>query len=133
MAELRVAEAEADGEGGAEAVGRFEYGQGAAGADQCGAGLQDLLEGRVEACRAGEAFGEFVQGGEVGDPAGEAVLDDRAGGGRMRGSGCRCGGRASGRGRGSVRGSRNCWIDSSHFRQMRGAHGIRLSTWCDSP
>ncbi|GAA4106372.1 hypothetical protein GCM10022284_53810 [Streptomyces hundungensis] len=61
-----------------------------------------------------------MERGEVGDPAGEAVLEHRAGRGVRDGRGQR---------RMSVRGGRNGWIDSSHFRQVRGAHGSRLSDW----
>ncbi|GGU27111.1 hypothetical protein GCM10010274_12130 [Streptomyces lavendofoliae] len=72
----------------------------------------------MEGARAGEAFGEFVQRGEVGDPARQLVLDHRAG--------CDGWGREAVQGLRSVRGRRNSWIDSSHFRQVRGAHGSRV-------
>ncbi len=128
--EVRAAEAEADRGRRAESVGGLQDDQAAAGADERGSGAQELLEGGVEVTGAGEAFGELVEGGEIGDHPRQAVLDQRArSGNRCRG---RCGGCSGGNGRRSLRDRGNCWIDSSHFRQMRGAHGVRLSTWCDS-
>jgi hypothetical protein len=132
-AEVGATQAEADGGVGAVAVGRLEDDQAALGADEGGSGAQQLMEGVVQGVRAGEALGELVEGGQAGDPAGEAVLD---GGELIDGADVlagRCGGRALGRGRGrrgmrggSVRVLGNRWIDSSHFRQVRGGHGRRL-------
>ncbi len=100
-AEVGVGQAEADGAGGAEAVGGFEDGHAPAGADEGGAGAEHLAEGPVEGVGLDQAFGEFVESGEVGDPGGQPVLDQdagregRVGGGRGRGD--------PGEGRDSVR------------------------------
>lgn len=67
--EVGAGEAEADGGVGAEAVAGFQDDESAAGADEGGSGVQELLERLGQRVRAGQAFGEFVQGGEVGDPA----------------------------------------------------------------
>lgn len=79
VADLGVAEAEADGGLRAEAVGRGEDDQAAAGTDQRRAGPQQLPEGVVQRAGVREPFGQVVQGAEVGDPAGQPVLD----GGRL--------------------------------------------------
>ncbi|GAA2946508.1 hypothetical protein GCM10010446_34750 [Streptomyces enissocaesilis] len=68
-----------------------------------------------------QALGEFMEGGEVGDPARQPVLEHRTRGGW---------GRSGRKGRGIVGGGGNRWIDSSHFRYVRGAHDRRLSCWC---
>lgn len=125
-----MAEPEADRAGRAQSVGGFQDDQAATGTDEQGSGAQELAQRGVEVTGASEAFGELVEGGEVRDHARQPVLDDTA---RAAGRRGRCGGGPGGRGRRSVRRRRYCWIDSSHFRQMRGAHGVRLSTWCDSP
>ncbi|GFH38714.1 hypothetical protein SCWH03_49620 [Streptomyces pacificus] len=78
--------------------------------------MQQFVERLVQRAGPGEAFGEFVERGEVGDPAGQPVLDH--GTGRM------------GEWGGSVRGGWDSWVDSSHFRQVRGAHGSQPSGWC---
>lgn len=100
MTDLGVAEAEADGGLRAEAVGRGEDDQTAARADQGGAGPQQLVEGLVQRTGARQSFGQVVQGAEVGDPAGQPVLD----GGELvddgdvgGGTGCGAGGGAPGR------------------------------------
>ncbi|CAM5404358.1 hypothetical protein STANM309S_05484 [Streptomyces tanashiensis] len=127
-AQVGVGEAEADGAGRAVAVGRFEDGHAAAGADEGGAGAEHLAEGLVEGGGPDEALGEFVEGGEVGDPGGQPVLDHgtgwegRVGRSRRRGH--------PGEGRRSVRGPGNRGIDSGHFRHVWGAHVSRLSDRC---
>lgn len=99
VAEVGMAEAEADRVAGAEPVGGFQDDQAAAGADECGSGAQELVEGGVEIAGAGQALGEFMEGGEVRDHARQPVLDQAARS-RYRGRG---GGGACGRGRHSVR------------------------------
>ncbi len=74
VADLGVAEAEADGGLRAEAVGRCEDDQTAARPDQGGTGAQQLVEGVLQRTGARELFGQVVQGAEVGDPAGQPVL-----------------------------------------------------------
>ncbi len=103
VAEVGAGEAEADGGVGAESVGRFQHDESAPGAGQGGSGAQQFLEAVGEGVRADQAFGQFVQGRQVRDPAGEAVLEQGAGsaGGVRAGRGVRRGG--SGR-RGGVRG-----------------------------
>ncbi|WP_338137837.1 hypothetical protein [Streptomyces anulatus] len=76
MAELGVAEPEAEGGGGAFAVRRFQNEKSSAGPDEGGSGLQQLVQGVVEGVRPGQPLGEFVQGREVRDPAREPVLDE---------------------------------------------------------
>ncbi|MCX3287440.1 hypothetical protein OR263_12090 [Streptomyces sp. NEAU-H22] len=105
MAELGAGEAQAEGGVRAESVARFHDDEAAPGAHQCGAGPQQFLERLVECGRAGQALGELVQGGEVGDPAGETVLEHRTGRGRGRYGGGR--GRTRRHGRDSVCGCRN--------------------------
>lgn len=79
VAEIGAGESETDGGVGAEAVGRFQYDEPAAGADQGGSGAQHFLEALGEGARMDQAFGQFVQGREVRDPAGEPVLEQRRG------------------------------------------------------
>ncbi len=64
---------------GPQSVAGFEDDETAPGAHEGGSGAQQLLERVVEGRRAGQPFGEFVQRGEVGDPAGEPVLEKAAG------------------------------------------------------
>ena len=129
--EFGVAEPEALGERGAvvrvEAVGalgvrhRFEDDHAPARSDEGGAGAQQFVECCVQRAGPGQAFGQLVQGREIGDPSGQPVLEHRAGRGGQGGQRV-----------GSVRGVGDCRVDSSHFRQVRGAHGSRLSDWCVS-
>ncbi len=135
VAEVPAAETEAEGGVRAQAVARLQDDQAAAGADECGPGAQQLLQGGGERVGADQAFGEFVQGGEVGDPAGEPVLEEDArtggvGGGRRGTRGVRRGARGRGGRRDSVSGSGNRGVDSGHFREVRGGHGVRLSDRC---
>ncbi|SCL90594.1 hypothetical protein SAMN04883147_103823 [Streptomyces sp. DpondAA-F4] len=82
VSELRVSEPQTDGAGGAAAVARFEDQEPAAGADQGGSGAQELVECAVEGAGPGQRLGELVQRGEVGDPAGQPVLEEGARHGR---------------------------------------------------
>ncbi|GKQ38596.1 hypothetical protein ALMP_51270 [Streptomyces sp. A012304] len=59
--------------------------------------MQQFLEGVGQGVRSGQAFGEFVEGREIGHPAGETVLEEGSCGGRDR-----WGGWGGGRGRDSV-------------------------------
>ncbi|GDY64259.1 hypothetical protein SAV14893_036520 [Streptomyces avermitilis] len=104
MAEIGAGQAEADGRVRAEPVAWFQYDETAPGAHQGGSGAQQLLECVGERVRACQAFGEFVKGREVGDPAGETVLQNCSGAGGGRGRRGACGG---GRRRDSVCGRGN--------------------------
>ncbi len=126
VAEVRAAQTEAEGGAGAVAVGGLQDDQATAGADQGGAGAQEFVQGGIEGAGAGEALGEFVEGREIGDPPGQPVLQQGAGGGAVR-RGDRGNG---GGGCGSVCGCGNRGIDSSHFRRVRGVHGVRPSDRC---
>jgi hypothetical protein len=129
--EVGAAEAESDGRVRTESVTRFQDDETAAGADQGGSGVQGFLQRAAERVRAGQAFGEFVQRREVRDPAREFVLQNGTGGAaRSCGGRGRWGARGGGRGRDSVCGGGNRGIDSSHFRRVRGVHGVRLSDRC---
>lgn len=75
VAEVGAAEAQADGGVRAEAVAGFQDDESAPGAHESGSGAQQFLECVRECVRAGQAFREFMQGREVGDPAGETVLE----------------------------------------------------------
>jgi hypothetical protein len=138
VAEVGGAEAEAGGGVRAESVAGFQDGQGAAGADQGGSGAQQFVEGVGQGGGADQAFGEFVQRRQVGDPAGQSVLQDlaRCVLGVRRGGGGRCDlgdtGVARGVGGGCGRAGRcgNCLIASGHFLRVRGVHGVRLSDRC---
>ncbi len=148
VTEVGAAESEADGGDGAEPVGGLEGDQAAPGADEGGAAAQQFVQGGVEGARAGDPLGELMEGGEVGDPAREAVLEHRAGSGGRRDGGDAGGTRCAGAGRAdrtartarhsglggfgsavcafghrSVRGSGKWWIDSGHFRQLWRGHG----------
>ncbi|KAF0651909.1 hypothetical protein K701_00625 [Streptomyces fradiae ATCC 10745 = DSM 40063] len=112
-------QAQPDGGGGAVAVGRFDDGHPPARPDEGGARVQQLAEGAVEGARPGEASDEFVEGRQIGDPPRQPVLE--------RGSGLRRRGGDTREGRRSVSRRRDRGIDSGHFRQVRGAHGSRLS------
>lgn len=79
VAEVGAAESQSEGGVRAEAVGGFQGDQSALGADEGGTRAQQLLQGVVQDVRAGEAFGEFVEGREVRDPAGEPVLEEGSG------------------------------------------------------
>ena len=57
------------------------------------------MQGVVQRTGSGQALGEFVEGGQVGDPAGQPILNHRAGRGLS--------GRDGGQVRRSVRVSRN--------------------------
>lgn len=94
VAEVGAGEAEPHGGVGAQAVGGLQDDESAARADECGTGAEHLVQGVVHDSRPGQALGEFVQRGEVGDPAGEPVLDQRSGG--SGGSGRSGGGRGRG-------------------------------------
>lgn len=87
VAEVGAAESQSEGGVRAEAVGGFQGDQSALGADEGGTRAQQLLQGVVQDVRAGEAFGEFVEGREVRDPAGEPVLEEGSGGARRGGDG----------------------------------------------
>ena len=54
-------------------------------ADQGGSGVQQFAQGAVEGVGSGEALGELVERGEVGDPAGQPVLDEHSRRGRHAG------------------------------------------------
>lgn len=95
VAEVRTAEPEAERGVRTEPVGGLQRHETAPGAHEGGTGAQQFLEGRLQRAGPGEPFGQFMEGGEVGDPAGEPVLED--------GAGCRCG-----RGLGHGRGDRGC-------------------------
>ncbi len=105
VAEVGAGQAQADGGVRAEAVAWFQYDEAAPGAHEGGAGPQHFLERFVERGRTGQALGQFVEGGEVGDPAGETVLQYRAGWGRGVCGDSRGGTRRAGRD--SVCGCRN--------------------------
>lgn len=75
VAELGVGESETDGGDRAATVGRFEDDQPAAGADEGRTGTEKLVQRVVEAVGSGQALGELVQRGEVGDPTGQTVLE----------------------------------------------------------
>lgn len=77
--EVGAGEAQPDGRVRAQSVRRFQHDESAPGAHEGGSGAQQFLEGVGERVRAGQAFGEFVQCREVGDPAGETVLKHCAG------------------------------------------------------
>ena len=65
---------------GPQSVGGFEDDQTAAGADEGGAGAQQLVQRVVAGSPVrGQALGEFVQRGEIGDPAGQTVLENGSG------------------------------------------------------
>ncbi|GAA3809420.1 hypothetical protein GCM10023083_50210 [Streptomyces phyllanthi] len=104
MAEIGAGEAEADGRVRAESVARFQDDETAPGAHEGGSRAQQLLERVGECVRAGQALGEFVEGREIGDPAGESVLESGPWGHARRDSG---GARGGGRGRDSVCGRGN--------------------------
>lgn len=74
--EVGVAEPEAEGGGRGSVVRRFQHEEPAAGADEGGSGVQQLVQGGVEGGGAGQPFGEFVQRREIRDPAREPVLDE---------------------------------------------------------
>lgn len=76
--EFRVGQPEAGGQGRAAPVGGFEYEKSAAGTDQGGSGAQELVQSAVEGAGSGQSLGEFVQRGEVGDPARQPVLEERS-------------------------------------------------------
>lgn len=97
VAQVRAAEAQADGRGGPAPVGGLQGDESAPGAHQGGSRAQQFVQGGVERAGADQSFGQFVQGGEVRDPAGEAVLEQRA-----RGAVGVCRG-----GRGGTRGGRD--------------------------
>ncbi|CAM5697051.1 hypothetical protein SFUMM280S_00590 [Streptomyces fumanus] len=102
VAEVGAGQSQAGRGVGAESVGRFQYDEAAPGADQGGTGPQQFLRRVGEGARTGQPFGQFVQRGQVGDPAGQPVLEEGArcgGGGRpcdrcdRRDSVCRWGNR----------------------------------------
>ena len=89
VAQVGVAEAEADRAARPAAVGGFEDEEPPGGAHEGRTGDQEFMEGAVQGAGPGQPFGEFVQGGEIGDPAGQPVLDEgsRRGGNAFRGCG----------------------------------------------
>ncbi len=121
---------------GRDRGGRLQGDQSAPGAHEGGPGVQGLAHRPVQGLGARQPFGEVVEGGEVGDPSGEPVLDggepfDRVRQGRVldgrraRGDGgllVRGGG-----GRNSLLGWRCGRVDSGQFRWLLGAHGRRPS------
>ncbi|GHF04164.1 hypothetical protein GCM10017776_22140 [Streptomyces griseoluteus] len=138
MAEIGPAQAEADGAAGAESVAGFQYDETAPGAHEGGTGAQQFLKCGWQGGCSAHPFGQLMKSGEVGDPAGQPVLEQAAGGLRggyegwcaSRGVRCGTGFRGGGCGRDSVGGSGNRGIDSGHFRRVRGVHGVRLSDRC---
>ncbi len=108
--EVRVGQAQADGGVRAPSVGGLQHHESAPGADEGGSGAQQLLEGVGQGVRTGQPLGELMERGEVGDPAGETVLQEQSGGtrgGRDGDGSGDCGLRGHGRGRDSVCGRGN--------------------------
>lgn len=78
---------------------RLESDQAPAGTDQRGTCAQQLVQCLVERGRSGQTLGQLMEGGQIGDPAGEPVLNQRARSGRCggdRGQGCSSGGSVRG-------------------------------------